>query len=74
MINLLLAPRGESLNIVKINYKKIGNEKEIRHLTNLGFVTGAKIDVLTEASGNLIVKIKDSKMDINEKIARNIFV
>lgn len=45
-----------------------------RHLTNLGFVEGAKVVVINETQGNLIVKVKDSRLAIGKDIARKIMV
>ena len=45
-----------------------------RHLCNLGFVKGAKIMIVNEVAGNLIVKVKDSKVAIDRGIAKKIIV
>lgn len=74
MLNLLLAPRHESLQILRVKENRIGNQIENRHLKNLGFVEGAKIEIINEVSGNLIVKVKDSKVAIDHRVARSIYV
>lgn len=61
---------GES-NIVR----KVGGKEETRRfLENLGFVTGAEVTVVSEASGNMIVNIKDSRVAIGKDIATRIMV
>ena len=45
-----------------------------RHLTNLGFVEGAELVVIAEAHGDLIVKVKDSRVAIGKDIAKKIMV
>ena len=48
-------------NIGEVNeIKRIGgNEETRRFLTNLGFVAGAEITVVSAIGGNVIVNIKD---------------
>lgn len=45
-----------------------------RHLCNLGFVKGARILVVNEMNGSLIVRVKDSKIAIDRGIAKKIIV
>lgn len=45
-----------------------------KHLRNLGFVKGAKISIVNEIDGNVIVKIKDSKIAIDRDLAKKIMV
>ena len=52
----------------------VEDSNQDRHLTNLGFVEGAKISVVSESNGNLIVKVKDSKLAIGKDIAKKIMV
>ncbi|MGO1580931.1 MAG: FeoA family protein [Peptoniphilaceae bacterium] len=74
MLNLLMAPKNSELEIIKIRDKKIQKLQQDRHLANLGFVNGAKIEVVSENNGNLIVKIKDSRVAIGKDIAMAIVV
>ena len=53
-------------NTLKDNLKK--------HLEGLGFVAGAKVKILTESDGNLIVYIKDSKLAIDRGMAQRVIV
>nr|WP_157884915.1 hypothetical protein [Ezakiella massiliensis] len=49
--------------------KKIGTECQARHLANLAFVKGPRIEVLTKSAGKLFVKIKGTKKSImNESL------
>lgn len=55
--------------------KKIGGNEEIRRfLNNLGFVVGAEVVVVSAIGGNVIVNIKDSRVAINEDMAKRIMV
>ncbi len=73
-MNLIQAPIGEEFEIVKIRRKSSEREKEDRHLTNLGFVEGAKITVISETDGNLIIRVKDTRIGIGKDIAKKIIV
>ncbi len=67
---LSLSKTGEN-NVIK----KIGGKEETRKfLESLGFVTGSVVTVVSEISGNLIVKIKDSRVAINKEMANKIMV
>lgn len=73
-MNLLMAPMEEELEIIKVREKKIERESNDRHLSNLGFVEGAKLMVVSEHGGNLIVKVKGSRVAIGKDIAKKIIV
>ena len=61
---------GETGKIKRIG----GNEETRRFLNNLGFVVGAEISVVSAIGGNVIVNIKDSRVAINEDMAKRIMV
>ena len=42
------------------------------HLENLGFVEGARVEVLSEQCGNLIVQIKGTQVALNQQVASRI--
>ena len=70
MMPLLFANVGEE-NIIK----KIGGNTEIkRHLENLGFVIGGSVSIVSTMAGNLIVKVKESRVAISREMAQKIFV
>lgn len=67
---LTLAKIGEH-NVIK----KVGGGKEIKmHLENLGFTAGAGVTVLSKALGNVIVRIKETRVAISEEMARKILI
>ena len=49
-------------------------EETRRFLANLGFVAGAEVVVLSKIGGNVIVNVKDSRVAVNEDMARHIMV
>ena len=65
-----MASIGETNTIRKVG----GNEETKRFLENLGFVAGAEITVVSAIGGNVIVNIKDSRVAINQDMARHIMV
>ena len=67
---LTMASIGETNTIRKVG----GNEETRRFLENLGFVAGAEITVVSAIGGNVIVNIKDSRVAINQDMARHIMV
>lgn len=73
-MNLLMAPLEKELEIIKVREKFSERENNDRHLSNLGFVEGAKIMVVSEHEGNLIVKVKGTRVAIGKDIAKKIIV
>ncbi len=61
---------GEPATVQKIT----GNTETKRFLENLGFVSGTKIEVVSSNGGNVIVNIKDSRIAVNEDMARHIYI
>jgi len=59
----------------EIQIKRIGGKDETkRFLESLGFVIGGLIMIVSEMNGNLIVKIKDSRVAISKEMANKIMV
>ena len=70
MMPLTFADIGEYNRI-----KKIGGKQEVRtHLENLGFNPGGEVTVLNTIGGNVIVKVKESRIAISKEMARKIMV
>jgi ferrous iron transport protein A len=65
------------LIFVNENEEKIIKEvkgKDKQFLERLGFVVGTKIIIISKNSGNVIVKVKDSKIAISKEAAIKILV
>ena len=45
-----------------------------KHLEDMGFVAGGTVTVLNTIGGNLIVKIKESRVAISKEMAQKIMV
>ena len=55
--------------------RKIGGSPEVKkHLENLGFVVGGSVKVITALDGNIIVKVKEARVAINDEMARKIMI
>ncbi|MBQ6563569.1 MAG: ferrous iron transport protein A [Clostridiales bacterium] len=70
MIPLIYATVGEEVIIRKIG----GSPETKKHLENLGFVVGGSVTVISSLNGNLIVKVKESRVAINDELARKIMI
>ena len=70
MLPLFLAKPEEENTIKKVS----GNPEVKRHLEDMGFSVGSFVTVISTNSGNLIVKVKESRVAISEEMAMKIYV
>ena len=55
--------------------KKIGGNPDVKqHLETLGFNVGGEVCIVSTLAGNLIVKVKESRVAVDEALARKIMV
>lgn len=55
--------------------RKIGGSPDVKkHLEDLGFNVGGQISVVSSLNGNLIVKVKQSRVAVSEELARRIMI
>ena len=55
--------------------RKIGGSPDVKkHLENLGFVAGGTVKIITALDGNIIVKVKESRIAISDEMARKIMI
>ena len=70
MMPLILADVGEEQII-----KKVGGSQEMKqHLADMGFVPGGGVTVVSTIGGNVIVKVKESRVAISKEMAQRIMV
>lgn len=70
MMPLIFANTGE-VNIIK----QVGGKPEVRkHLENLGFVAGSAVTILNAIGGNLIVRVKETRVAVSREMAQKIMV
>ena len=67
---LTMAVIGETNRIRRI----AGQDETSKHLAELGFVVGARVCVVNELGGSLIVRIKDSRVALNRAMALRVLV
>ena len=70
MMPLSMAGVGQEIRIRKIG----GQDETRRFLESLGFVMGGFVTVVSEINGNLIVKVKDSRVAISKEMASKIMI
>ena len=70
MMPLTMASIGEIQTI-----KKVGGKQNVKlFLESLGFIMGATVIVVSKNQGNLITKIKESRVAISQEMANKIMV
>ena len=70
MMPLTMVNSGEENEIKRVG----GKEETRRFLENLGFVQGAKVTVVSQIGGNVIVNVKESRVAISKEMANKILV
>ena len=70
MMPLVMADTGEEIII-----KRVGGSPEMKkHLEDMGFTVGGTVTVMNTIGGNLIVKVKESRVAISKEMAGKIMV
>ena len=70
MMPLSYATPGED-NVIR----RIGGSPEVKqHLENLGFNVGGEVMIVNTLGENVIVKVKEARVAINDEMARRIMV
>ncbi|MBQ6369067.1 MAG: ferrous iron transport protein A [Parasporobacterium sp.] len=70
MLPLSLADPGEEVVV-----RRVGGSPEVKkHLEDLGFTAGSTATVITSLNGNVIVKVRESRVAISDEMARKIMV
>ncbi len=70
MMPLTLAAIGEESLIRRVG----GNPETKKHLEDMGFVAGGTVTVVAAMGGNIIVKVKETRVAISEEMARKIMI
>ena len=70
MMPLVMADADEE-NIIR----RVGGSPEMKkHLEDMGFTVGGAVTVMNTIGGNLIVKVKESRVAISKEMAAKIMV
>lgn len=70
MMPLSMAKPGETVTIRKIT----GRDEVRQHLAELGFVVDGQVTVITQMGGNLILKVKDSRVALDKTMANRVMI
>ncbi|MBQ7688217.1 MAG: ferrous iron transport protein A [Clostridia bacterium] len=55
--------------------RRVGGSPEAKkHLENLGFVVGGEVTVISTIGGNLIVRVKESRVAVSKEMAQKIMI
>lgn len=70
MMPIIVADAGEELIV-----KRVGGSPEVKlHLENLGIVPGGIVTLVNITDGNVILKVKESRIALNKEMAMKIMV
>ena len=70
MMPLTMAKPGETNYIVKIT----GKDEVRQHLSELGFVVGERVTVVSAINGNMILQVKDCRIALGGDMANRILI
>lgn len=70
MMPLTMAQPGETVVIRKIT----GKDEVRQHLAELGFVVEEPVTVVSAIAGNLILKVKDSRIALDKSMANRVMI
>ncbi len=70
MMPLVMADTGEENVIRRVG----GSPESKKHLEDMGFTAGSVVTVMNTIGGNLIVKVKESRVAISKEMAAKIMV
>ena len=70
MLPLYLADRNEDLVVRKVS----GTEELMRHIRELGITEGSIVRIISDADGNLIIQVRESRLAISKELSRKIYV
>jgi len=67
---LTMTRAGENVMVARIG----GNPEMKKHLEDLGFVPGTQLKILSQHHGDVIVKLKETRLAITEQMAGHVMV
>ncbi len=70
MLPLTLAEQGETVIVVSVG----GNDASKKHLSDLGFVEGSEVNVVSSHNGDLIVNVKGTRLAMTREMAQKVKV
>ena len=70
MLPILMAGPGEKACVVRVG----GRPEVKKHLEDLGFVPQTPVEIIQSANGDMIIKVRDSKLAITKEMAEKIMI
>lgn len=70
MMPLTLVEMGKKVTILRVT----GRDETKRFLESLGFIVGAEISIISKFGQNFIISVKDTRVALDETMAKRIFV
>ena len=70
MMPLLIASAGDTVKVMRVG----GSPEVKKRLEDLGFVPETPIEVIQAHGGDMIVKIRDSKLALTREMAQKIMI
>ena len=70
MMPLIMAQPGEEMIIRKVS----GSPEMKKHLEDMGFTAGSAVTVMNTIGGDLIVKVKESRVAVSKEMAARIMI
>lgn len=67
---ILMAPLNREVKIVRIS----ADDKVRKHLEDMGVTLGSVISVLSNAGGNIVIKVKDGRVALDKNVCSKIFI
>ncbi len=67
---LTFAGIGEEVIVKRVN----GLPEVKQHLEDMGFVVGSTVTVVSRTGGNLIIKVKESRIAVSKELAGKILI
>ncbi len=67
---LAMASEGETVKVSRVK----GDQELKQHLSELGFVEGADVKVVTRSKGDVIVTVKGARLGLNRLMANHVMV
>lgn len=70
MLPLTMAGEGADVMVARIT----GKDEVRRHLAELGLTVGERVTVMNSLAGNLILRVKESRIALDKELCNRIFV
>lgn len=70
MLPLTMAGEGADVMVARIT----GKDEVRRHLAELGLTVGESVTVMNSLAGNLILRVKESRIALDKELCNRIFV